>query len=99
MRLNNNTLMKRQLIPLGAVAALAIGTPNAHAADSPYNWKLTLGEYFYSNYAGTDVNLRWRSNGTDAWLGTYTDSAFGTQVRTGADTQLQLAKYFQLQPS
>jgi len=23
-------------------------------------WKLTLGEYAYGQYAGTDLNLRWR---------------------------------------
>jgi hypothetical protein len=98
MRPNNNARMRHQLIPL-AVIALAIGAQGARAADSPYHWKLTLGEYFYSNYAGTDANLRWRGNDTDAWVGTYTDSAFGTQVRTGADTQLKLAEYLQLQPS
>ena len=71
----------------------------AQAADSPYDWKLTLGEYFYSNYAGSDVNLRWRASDTSAWAGAYADSAFGSQFRTGADTSLQVAKYLQLQPS
>jgi hypothetical protein len=71
----------------------------AQAADSRYPWKLTLGEYFYSNYAGSDANLRWRASDTSAWVGAYADSAFGSQLRTGADTSLQVAKYLQLQPS
>jgi hypothetical protein len=62
-------------------------------------WKLTLGEYAYSNYAGTDFNVRWRENGTSAWGGVYSDRVFGTQARAGADTAVNLGKYIQLQPS
>lgn len=84
-----------------AIALARIGVVGvcAQAADSPYDWKLTLGEYFYSNYAGSDVNLRWRASDTSVWIGAYADSAFGSQFRTGADTSLQVAKYLQLQPS
>jgi hypothetical protein len=71
----------------------------AQAADSPYDWKLTLGEYFYADFAGTDANLRWRANDTSAWFGVYRDAQFGSQARTGADTSWQVAKYLQVQPS
>jgi hypothetical protein len=73
------------------------------AADDPappdLNWKLTPGEDAYSGYAGTDANLRWRANDTSAWVGVYTDRVFGTQVRTGADTSVNVGQYVQLQPS
>jgi hypothetical protein len=62
-------------------------------------WKLTVGEYAYSNYFGTDVNLRWRADDTSAWVGVYSDPVFGTQARTGADTSIDLGQYVQLQPS
>src|SRR5258708_76927 len=62
-------------------------------------WKLTMGEYLYAAYLGTDVNLRWREAGTDGWLGIYSDVRFGTQARLGADTTIQVAKYLQVQPS
>lgn len=72
--------------------------PAASAAPS-YPWKLTVGEYAYSDYAGTDVNLRWRANDTSAWVGVYSDRVFGTQARTGADTSISLGDYVQVQPS
>jgi hypothetical protein len=62
-------------------------------------WKLTVGEYAYSNYFGTDVNLRWRADDTSAWVGAYSDQVFGTQARAGADTSIGIGKYVQLQPS
>ena len=34
-------------------------------------WKLTLGEYLYSDYSGSDINLRWRHQDTDVWFGMY----------------------------
>jgi hypothetical protein len=75
----------------------------AAAGDDPVsqdlNWKLTLGEYTYTGYAGTDTNLRWRAHDTSAWVGVYTDRVFGTQGRTGADTSINLTDYLQLQPS
>jgi hypothetical protein len=66
---------------------------------SDHPWKLTMGEYLYASYLGTDVNLRWRDAGTDGWLGLYADSRFGSQARLGADTTVQVAKYLQVQPS
>jgi len=82
-----------------AIAAAAGPGAGARAAENPYDWKLTLGEYFYSNYTGSDANLRWRASGTSAWVGLYSDSAFGTQWRAGADTSLQVTPYLQVQPS
>jgi hypothetical protein len=73
----------------------------ARAADEvpPLPWKLTVGEYAYANYAGTDVNLRWRAADTSAWVGAYSDQVFGTQARAGADTSLSVGQYVQVQPS
>jgi hypothetical protein len=72
----------------------------ARAADEPaLPWKFTLGEYAYANYAGTDVNLRWRADDSSAWAGVYSDRVFGTQARTGADTTISVGPYVQLQPS
>jgi hypothetical protein len=62
-------------------------------------WKLSVGEYAYANYYGTDVNLRWRADDTSAWLGFYSDPVFRTQARIGADTSIGLSDYVQLQPS
>ena len=71
----------------------------AGSAPESLSWKLTAGAYNYSNYVGTDVNLRWREDDTSAWLGAYSDRVFGTQVRVGVDTSWSLAPYVQLQPS
>jgi hypothetical protein len=80
--------------------AAAVTRPDcAHAAEGGVPWKLTLGEYLYSDYLGADLNVRWRENGSSAWAGLYSDRVFGTQARTGADTTINLGKYFQLQPS
>jgi hypothetical protein len=80
--------------------ALIIATGGAQAdAPAPPPWKLTFGEYAYANYAGSDVNLRWRADGTSAWVGAYRDSVFGSQVRVGADTAVNFGEYLQLQPS
>jgi len=62
-------------------------------------WKLTVGEYAYASYFGTDVNLRWRADDTSAWVGAYSDEVFGTQARAGADTSFNIGKFVQLQPS
>ena len=80
-------------------AAVMLGTAGAAEANSEFPWKLTVGEYSYANYAGTDLNLRWRVEDTSAWVGAYTDQAFGTQVRTGADTSWNIGSYLQIQPS
>ncbi len=83
-------------------AALILLPAAASAADDAAGtapWKLTVGEYLYSTYLGTDVNLRWRRSETSAWLGGYRDPQFGSQVRAGADTALAVTPYLQLQPS
>ncbi len=81
-----------------AAAGTAAPATSSGAPES-LPWKLTLGEYNYSSYLGSDVNLRWRSSDTSAWLGAYSDQVFGTQLRAGADTSWSLGKYVQLQPS
>lgn len=68
-------------------------------ASTDLRWKLTAGEYVYGGYDGRDVNLRWRGDDSDAWLGTYHDKMFGTQTRAGADTVIDVTKYVQVQPS
>ena len=85
-----------------AWAGMLFGSAACYAAGntgSGQPWKLTMGEYLYAAYLGTDVNLRWREAGTDGWLGIYSDARFGTQARLGADTTIQVAKYLQVQPS
>jgi hypothetical protein len=85
---------------LGLALILASQATSADSpAATPPPWKLTLGEYIYSDYAGTDVNLRWRADGTSAWVGAYRDTVFGSQVRVGADTAVNIGEYVQLQPS
>jgi hypothetical protein len=82
-----------------AILGLAAAAAARGAAGNNLPWKLTVGEYAYSDYDGTDVNLRWRADDTSAWGGVYTDRNFGTQARVGADTSIGLGKYLQLQPS
>jgi hypothetical protein len=84
-----------------ALALLAADhAPAATAGDAAeYHWKLTLGDYRYAAYSGQDVNLRWRQDDTDAWLGIYTDRVFGTQGRAGFDTSINITQSLQLQPS
>ncbi len=94
--------MRREAVcPCLAIALLmslpALAADGAGGGDLP--WKLTVGEYVYSDYGGTDVNLRWRANDTSAWGGVYSDRVFGTQARAGTDTSIGLGKYLQLQPS
>jgi hypothetical protein len=83
------------LIALLAGAA----APADDACANSLAWKLTVGEYAYADYYGTDVNLRWRANDTSAWAAFYTDPRFGTQGRAGADTSIDAGKYCQVQPS
>jgi len=78
------------------VSATCAAAPDGGAS---LPWKVTVGEYAYSNYFGTDVNLRWRADDTSAWVGAYSDQVFGTQARAGADTSIGIGKYVQLQPS
>lgn len=96
---------RRSLAAIGLASGMylcCVGQP-ARAADAdPLHarpWKLTVGHYFYGDYAGDDLNLRWRRGDTDAWAGVYTDRAFGTQARIGADTAITLSELVQLQPS
>lgn len=81
--------------------AVLIGAavPADDAGANNLAWKLTLGEYAYADYYGTDVNLRWRANDSNAWAAFYTDPRFGTQGRVGADTSIDLGKYCEVQPS
>jgi hypothetical protein len=81
------------------LAVLFCSGAAAAATGSDLKWKLTVGEYAYSNDAGTDANLRWRGAGTDAWVGVYDDRVFGSQARAGADTVINIAQYLQIQPS
>ncbi len=49
-------------------------------------FKLTFGRYHYSAGAdGTDLNLRYRTGETSAWLGIYHDRDFGQQWRSGME--------------
>jgi hypothetical protein len=84
---------------LGVAALLCGAQAVADGSGAALPWKLTVGEYLYSTYTGTDVNLRWRADDTSAWVGAYSDEVFGTQVRAGTDTSISLEKYVQLQPS
>jgi hypothetical protein len=81
--------------PLSSDAQAQADQPNAGRAE----WKLTVGDYQYSNYSGTDINLRWRNGGTDLWSGAYRDRDFGSQVRIGADTSYAVLPNVALQPS
>jgi hypothetical protein len=79
-------------LPLGAQRVIA-----DPAVDLP--WKLTVGDYLYAGYQGSDLNLRWRRDDTSAWAGLYSDRVFGDQARAGADTSIALTRSLQLQPS
>ncbi len=77
------------------------------SAANPGEFKLTLGRYRMSSestgFVGTDLNLRWRRDGRNLWLGAYQDREFGHQVRAGYDDQWALRDDpvlpVQLQPS
>ncbi|HYM35473.1 MAG TPA: hypothetical protein VET48_08760 [Steroidobacteraceae bacterium] len=83
------------------VVALMWTTNSGAADDDKKNlaWKLTVGDYFYDDYSGVDVNLRWRQHDTSAWVGAYHDREFGTQTRAGFDTSFNVSEHAQLQPS
>ena len=70
-----------------------------NASTDALGWKLTLGQYFYRNYSGSDANLRWQKKDTHAWVGVYSDTSFGSQFRAGADTSIAISRYLQMQPS
>jgi hypothetical protein len=84
-----------RLVPLICAGAL----PAWGDAQANLPWKLTVGEYAYTDYYGTDLNLRWRVEDTSAWVGAYSDPRFGAQTRAGADTSIDLGRYLQVQPS
>jgi hypothetical protein len=88
-------------IRIGFGVAALLSATGAMAVDgaAARPWKFTVGEYAYANYYGTDANLRWRGDDTNAWVGAYADRVFGAQARAGADTSLSLGTYVQLQPS
>jgi hypothetical protein len=86
-------------IACGVFVLLSAGCAAAADGAASLPWKLTVGEYAYANYFGTDLNLRWRADDTSAWIGAYSDQVFGTQARAGADTSFSIGKYVQLQPS
>ena len=90
--------MRREAPP--RLAAVVLGAAAAAAANgNTLPWKLTVGEYVYGGYEGSDVNLRWRAGDTSAWVGAYSDQSFGTQARAGADTSIDAGKYLKVQPS
>lgn len=63
-------------------------------------FKLTIGEYRYSQGGdGHDLNLRWRHEETNVWVGAYRDPIIGTQTRAGVDTNLALGGNVSLQTS
>jgi len=81
-----------------AAAGLAGGVQAQVDTTAPY--KLTVADYRYdAGYSGQDVNLRWRRDGTDLWIGVYHDPVFGSQWRTGADTSVALGPGISVQPS
>ena len=90
-----------------APAADAVAEATQGPATEPGEFKLTLGRYRMSSdsagFVGTDLNLRWRRNGRDLWLGAYQDTDFGRQFRAGYDDQWVLRDDpvlpVQLQPS
>ena len=63
--------------------------PAADTAADRGEFKLTLGRYRMSGessgFVGTDLNLRWRREGRNLWLGAYQDREFGRQFRAGYD--------------
>ena len=75
-------------------------TSHADAGGDERSFKLTIGEYRYTDgYDGQDLNLRWRHDDTNVWIGTYRDPVFGTQTRTGFDTSFAMGGSATLQPS
>ncbi|RQP21859.1 hypothetical protein [Piscinibacter terrae] len=82
---------------LSLLALPAIATADAGESKP---WKLTVADYRYSDGSdGQDVNLRWRREDTNVWVGTYHDQTFGSQARTGFDTSIALGGSATLQPS
>ena len=107
------TLAAAPATDLAPDLAADLRTPTAAAATAAADtavggeFKLTLGRYRMSSrgngFDGTDLNLRWRRDGRNLWLGVYQDRAFGRGVRAGYDDQWPLRDDpvlpVQLQPS
>jgi hypothetical protein len=86
--------------PIAACCVLFTTLAVAAESAAPIrDWKLTLGDYLYTDGSGVDVNLRWQHGDTHAWAGLYRDADFGTQWRAGVDGALALGPHAQLQPS
>ena len=62
------------LVTLSAGPATVAAANDSTGADRA--WKLTLGQYVYAGYSGSDLNLRWRRQDTSGWIGIYTDRVF-----------------------
>jgi hypothetical protein len=94
-------VLQTRRLTIAFLIALAVQPLAAAEPDSPvvHAWKLTLGEYRYADYSGTDFNLRWQRADTHAWVGIYRDRVFGTQSRAGVDTSIDVSPAVQLQPS
>ncbi len=91
--------MKQLACVMWVLAASLPGSSHAdEGSDRPF--KLTLGEYRYNQGgSGHDLNLRWRHNDSNFWVGAYRDPDFGSQLRIGADTSVALGGSASLQPS
>jgi hypothetical protein len=85
-------------VPVYAGLLLLLCSSLAAADDVPADldarhFKLTLGNYFYSDpsgdFSGQDLNLRYRRDDTTVWIGYYRDREFGGEPRVGADTSWQ----------
>ena len=88
------------LLLLTSLLALPCALRAEEAGADQHPFKLTLGEYRYTDgYGGQDVNLRWRRDATNAWIGAYRDPVFGTQTRTGFDTSFAVGGTATVQPS
>ncbi|GAC1624582.1 MAG: hypothetical protein NVS9B10_10690 [Nevskia sp.] len=78
---------------LGALASSQAGADEPAGAAPPKHFKFAIGSYFYDdpagNYAGQDLNLRYRRGDSTVFAGYYHDREFGGQARTGFDTSWQ----------
>lgn len=100
MNHNKSTPMKKCcLLAFQLALVLSYRVSKAEENDvRPY--KFSIAEYRYSDgSAGHDVNLRWRRNDTNVWIGAYRDPIFGTQTRTGFDSSISLGGSLLAQPS
>ena len=93
--------------PPPVLAADPASKPAADTGSDRGEFKFTLGRYRLASetgsFVGTDLNLRWRRDGRNLWLGVYQDRAMGREFRAGYDDQWVLRDDpvlpVQLQPS